>query len=302
LALLLASPSLFVFKEQLITGLAVTLILAAAVVHATWNFLAKRAGGGAFVWLFAFLTTLIYCPLAVGVLIFQQPYLGAWQLLFMLGSAVLHLGYFLLLQWGYDSGDLSLVYPLARGSGPTLSTLAAIAFFGERPPWLALLGAAMVIVGVFVLSGGGQLFRRTHRQRSIAFGILTGLFIAGYTLWDKHAVSVLLVPPLLLDYGSSLGRVLFLAPYAYRQRDNIWVQWRRHRWEAIGVACLNPLSYILVLTVLTFTPVSYVAPAREVSVLLVVGLGVGWLKEGDTTRRLVAAGLIAAGVMMLALN
>ena len=207
------------------TGFALSLVLGAAFVHATWNFLAKKVGGGPeFVWLFSVLTALIYLPLNIGVIVWQQPAIGWPQLIFMLGNTTLHLAYFLLLQQGYRSGDLSLVYPLARGTGPTLSTLAAILFFGERPTALALVGALLVVVGVFVLTGGPAIFKRDKLAPSLIFGLLTGLLIATYTLWDKHAVSVLLIPPLLLDYGSTLGRTLLLAPSARRR----WPLVRQH--------------------------------------------------------------------------
>ncbi|MCB9100038.1 MAG: EamA family transporter [Anaerolineales bacterium] len=285
------------------TGLALTLVLSAAFIHASWNFLAKRAGGGAaFVWLFAFLSTIIYLPLILTLLLVQRPHLDAMDVLFIAGSAAFHLGYFLTLQRGYREGDLSLIYPLARGTGPTLSTTAAILLFNERPTVLALIGALLIITGVFILTGGPQLLGQSNVRRSLIFGLITGVLIAGYTLWDKYAVSTLRVPPLLLDYGSTLGRVGMLAPYARRHWSEVLAEWRSHRFEVIGVACLNPLSYILVLTALTFTAVSYVAPAREVSVLIAVILGTGWLKEGHALRRIAAAHLIILGVMGLALN
>ncbi len=113
------------------SSFALVLILVAAFVHATWNLLAKRARGGVpFVWLFSALTLIIYAPLALVVALVQRVHLGPAALLFMAGSALLHIAYFLLLQRGYRTADLSLVYPLARGSGPMLSKIAAVALFG----------------------------------------------------------------------------------------------------------------------------------------------------------------------------
>ncbi len=285
------------------TNLALTLVLSSAVLHATWNFLAKRANGGtAFVWLFALLSVIIYFPLAIGILIIQRPQLGPIEITFIIGSAVLHLGYFIALQQGYRVGDLSLIYPLARGTGPTISTVAAIILFSERPTWVALGGTLFVVAGVFVLTSGSVSLQGRNSRQSIFFGLLTGLLIASYTLWDKYAVGVLLIPPLLFDYGSNVGRILIFAPYAYRHWDEIVTEWQTHRLEAIGVACFSPLAYILVLTALAFTPVSYVAPVREISVLIVVIMGTGLLKEGQVVRRLVAALLIIVGVIGLALN
>src|SRR5215211_1624421 len=125
----------------LMTLFALALVLAAAIFHATWNLLAKRVGDGAavFVWLFGLCSLVIYAPLAVVVVLVVEPHLGPMQCLFMFGSGVLHLGYFVLLQRGYAVGDLSLVYPLARGTGPLLATAAAIVLFGERPSLLVFM-------------------------------------------------------------------------------------------------------------------------------------------------------------------
>lgn len=247
---------------------ALALVLAAAFSHATWNLLAKRAGdgGAAFVWLFASLSVLIYAPPALFVLLVERPHVGLAELSFMVGSGVLHLCYFLLLQRGYSVGDLSVVYPLARGTGPLLATVAAIIFFGERPSMVAFCGVLLIVAGVFALSreqqrgstGGGS---RTAGA-GVVYGLLTGIFIASYTLWGKHAVGVLLVPPLLFDWAVNLVRALLLTPVALRGWDKVSAVWRAHKREAVGVAVLSPLSYILVLTALSFTPVSYVAPAR----------------------------------------
>lgn len=284
------------------TSFALILVLAAAFVHATWNLLAKRAGGGApFVWLFAALSNLIYAPLALLVLWWQKPHIGSIQILFMLGSASIHIAYFLLLQHGYRSGDFSLVYPLARGTGPTLSALTAIIFLGEQPTPIAILGALLVAAGVFLLTSGSG-FSDGSRKQAIGFGFLTGLMIATYTLWDKYAVSVLLIPPLLLDYCTTLGRVILLSPVAWHKWKEVRREWQIHRWETIGVAALCPLSYILVLTALITNPVSYIAPAREVSILIGAIMGSQLLAEGEARRRLPAAGSIVAGVVLLALG
>jgi drug/metabolite transporter (DMT)-like permease len=286
----------------MMTAFALTLVLSAAFIHASWNFLAKRAGGGAaFVWLFAALSTLFYAPLAGFVYLWQKPNLGWVQIAFMAGSALIHVGYFLLLQRGYRSGDLSLVYPLARGTGPTLSTIAAILFFRESPSAVAFSGALLVAGGVFLLTGGSGTLGGS-RKRAITYGLLTGFLIACYTLWDKYAVSTLLIPPLLQDYCTNLGRMIILGPVAMKKWGEVREEWRVHRWEAIGVAALAPLSYIMVLTAMITAPVSYVAPAREVSILIGAVMGSRLLSEGEAGRRLPAAAAIVIGVIALAVG
>lgn len=285
------------------TLLALGLVLTSAVAHAGWNLFAKRAtGGAAFVWTFDVLSTLLYAPLAVVAIMRWQEPLTALGLVFITGSAILHLAYFLMLQQGYRIGDLSLVYPLARGTGPMLSTVAAIVAFGERPGPVALVGAALIGIGTFVLAGGGGSLADPTARRAVAFALLTGAIIAGYTLWDKRAVSALGIPPILLNWSLGLGRVILLTPYAARHREQVATIWRDYRTEALVVAVLSPLSYILVLTALVFTPVSYVAPAREISILLGVILGARLLAEGQARRRLIAAGAMVVGVAALALG
>ena len=98
-----------------------SLVLAAAFCHAIWNFFIKKINGGPeLVWLFSALSALIYLPFAVFIIIVHKPVFGVWEVTFIAGSMVLHLGYFLLQQQGYKRGDLSLVYPIARASGPML--------------------------------------------------------------------------------------------------------------------------------------------------------------------------------------
>lgn len=286
------------------TVLALSLVLSSAVLHATWNLFAKRAGGGAaFVWLFNALSAIVYAPFALGAFLIQRPHIGVVEIAFMVGSTVLHTVYFLTLQRGYREGDLSLVYPIARGTGPALSTTAAILIFGERPTPLAICGALLVAVSVFALTGGGRRSNDPARRRAaILYGLMTGVLIASYTLWDKHAVSVLLIPPLLFDWTNTLGRTALITPHALRHWEAIGTEWRDHRREAFVVAIFSPLAYILVLTALVFTPVSYIAPAREISILIGTIMGARLLSEGDGRRRMIAAGGMVLGVIALALG
>ncbi|MEQ9198481.1 MAG: DMT family transporter, partial [Rhodospirillales bacterium] len=268
--------------------------------HATWNFFVKRINGGPeLIWLFSALSVLIYLPVALAILIIEKPAFGVPEILFTTGSALLHLGYFLLLQTGYRKGDLSLVYPTARATGPFLSTGFAVLFLGETMTLQIALGAITIIAGVICLTGG---FRGGTRNLavSIGFGAGAGMLIGSYTVWDAYAVSILVIPPLLLDYASSLGRVILLAPLAARRRARLKDYWRDHRSGVIAIAIFNPLAYILVLYALTFTPVIYVAPTREISVLLTVLMGSLLLGEGDLRRRLVWAAVILAGTTLLA--
>jgi drug/metabolite transporter (DMT)-like permease len=285
------------------TGLAITLVLAAALIHATWNYLLKKSGGGVgFVWAFAAMSSLIYAPIAVGIVVVEHFQFSSEALAYLLASAILHTAYYLLLDRGYRYGDLSVVYPLARATGPFLTVLIALVALGERPSVVALCGAALVVGGAFFLAASPAKLREAGAARGIAFALLTGCMIASYTLVDKQAVSAVLIPPVLQDWGANLGRVIVMAPLALRRRPEIKAAWRLKRKAVILVALLCPLSYILVLTAMVFTPVSYVAPAREISILFAALMGAHWLQEGDVPRRVASAAAMALGVVALAIG
>lgn len=287
------------------TPLALGIVLAAACTHATWNLAAKRSGGGLpFVWMAGIISLTLYLPVVAAYWWWRHPVLPAGTALVILGSGLLKTGYSLLLQRGYRHGDFSLVYPLARGTGPLLSTAAAIALFGERPTPLALAGGALVVGGVFFLTGGGARLAGSAPagRAGLGYGFLCGCCIAGYTVWDQRAVSHLGIPPVLYDCGTQVVMCSLLTPLALRRRPEVARSWREHRGKAATIAVLGPLGYVLILTAMSFTPVSYIAPAREVSILIGAFLGARVLGEAEGRRRLAAAAVMVAGVIALALG
>lgn len=138
-------------------------------------------------------------------------------------------------------------------------------------------------------------------RAALQYGPLTGLFIGAYSLWDKHAVSTLLVPPILMDWGTSVVRSILLAPVGVARWGDVRLHWQHHRLLLIAIAVLSPLSYILVLTAMVFTPVSYVAPARETSLLIGTAMGTQLLGEGHSSHRLAGAAAMLVGISALAL-
>ena len=287
------------------TTLALLLVLIAAALHASWNYCVKRAGGGLpFVYLVGLIICALYVPVAGGYWLWYSPTLAWTAVLWIAGSGVLKTGYSLFLQRSYRLGDFSLVYPLARGTGPLLSSLAAIALLGERPTPLALAGAAIIIAAVFLLAGGTRLLHqdRSHLRSAINYGLGSGVFIAAYTLWDRHGVAGLVIAPILYDAGTAVTQLVLLTPFAVRRWPEVRRHWREQRRYALGVALLSPTAYVLILTALSFTPVSYIAPAREVSIVIGAFIGAKVLKEADGRRRLWAAAAMAVGVIALALG
>lgn len=283
---------------------ALALVVIAAFCHATWNYHLKKSGGGlGLLTLSAIVANLLLAPFAITLLAtgsgFQPVHIAV-----MIGSGMIHTVYFLLLDRAYRSGgDLSVVYPLARATGPLLTIVAATLFLGERMSAIALCGAVLIGISAFVLTGNPAKFKSREARRGIGFALLTGLMIAAYTVWDKQAVAAFLIAPVVFDWGAGLSRVIVLVPLTHRREPGAIARaWREQRTAAFVIGVLSPLSYILVLTAMVFTPVSYVAPARELSILFAALLGAHVLKEGDIRRRTIAAIGMVLGITGLALG
>ena len=289
---------------------ALALVLVAALLHAVWNIVAKKSGGDArFALITVLLMVALWAPMGVWAAWGVLPRFGRLEWAVLLVGAIVHVVYFTTLLRGYRLSDLTVVYPVARGSGPVLSSLGALLVLGESMSAAAAAGLAGVALGVFFIAGGPGLWAKAHdpaqRKRvraGLGWGAATGALIAGYTLIDGYAVKVLLISPILVDYLGNLFRVPFLLPTAFRDPRAFRELWRTQWRAALVVAVLGPLGYVLVLYAMTLAPLSHVAPAREVSMLFAALLGGRLLGEGDRASRLTGAACIAAGVSALALG
>jgi drug/metabolite transporter (DMT)-like permease len=281
--------------------IALLAVLLSAATHATWNLHAKRAAGSRhFVWLYSSASVLIYLPVVLWILATQRPDFSAIHWLALLSTGLLHLGYSMVLQAGYRSSDLSLVYPLARGSGPLLSFFGAVLLLDESIGWLSVLGVLLVVAGILLVAGIASEPHKAPRK-GIAYGLITGCFIAAYTLNDGWAVKVLLISPFLVDYVGNLFRVIVLSPQVWRDRIGVAREAREYLRPALVVAVLGPAGYILVLFAMQVAPVSHVAPARELATLIGTYLGARLLKERSAPSRILGAVCIVAGVISLAM-
>ena len=296
---------------------ALSVVLLAGLLHALWNIAAKKAGGDArFAWFTAGVAMVIWAPVALWIGWDVVPQWGIWEWSFVGISGVLHVLYFIVLLRGYRHADLTVVYPLARGTGPLLSSVVALLWLGESISMMGALGIAGVVGGVFLIAGGMKLiadWQRTHdvtdeessaqrlRRAGLRYGLLTGLFIACYTVVDGYAVKVLLMSPILAHYFENLVRWVLLMPVVLRDCSTAKTLWTQQWKYALWVGTLTPISYVLVLFAMQTAPLSLVAPAREVSMLFAALIGGHLLGEGDRWMRLLGAALIAGGVMLLGL-
>ncbi len=280
------------------------MVLSAALLHAIWNLLSKKAGGRApFIWLMYIASTLVYLPLLLYLLQKDGLLLSPPVLWLSLSSALLHIGYFLILQKGYRVSDLSIVYPLARGTGPLFSCLAAILFLNEPLALKASIGLILILAGVLVITG--IKFKGKNNKKAVSgvfWGALTGLFIALYTFNDALAIKSYAASPLVLTFVSNTFCTAMLLPFVIGQKAEIKREFTEHKWIILAIGILSPAAYILVLEALKYAPLTVVAPARETSILIGVFIGAKVLSENEGKRRLIASMLILGGIIALSLS
>ena len=277
---------------------ALLLVLLAALCHSGWNLIVKtdprrleiQAGA---LWV----GTLMCAP----VLYFHSPLdLPAQAWVAVVASALLESAYVLALTSAYAAGDMSLVYPVARGSGSVLVPPLAVLLLGERLSWQGVLGIALVVVGIFLSHGAltGWAAARAHRP-ALGWALLTGVLIAGYSLINKVGVSLVPVPLyafLVFLADAAIVRVVQWgrgAPPVFR-RDAPW-----SRMTAVGVLMMG--AYLAVLVAMAHAPVSYVVAAREVSVVVAALVGVLVLRERHSLLRVAGAVVIFGGLCAIAL-
>jgi uncharacterized membrane protein len=220
-------------------------------------------------------------------------------------TGLIHAAYFWFMGGAYQRGDLSMVYPLARGSGPLFVPILAMVLLREEVSALGMAGIALIVGGIYCVhlrafsaSAFLEPFRALRGGASL-WALLTGLSIAAYTLVDK--VGVALVYPVVYIYGMFLITWLTLTPWILlRERSFLAAEWRRHTGPIFIVGFLSGFTYLMVLFALQISKVSYVAAVREVSIILSAYLGIVWLGEKHGRQKLVGAILTPRGLSLSA--
>lgn len=281
----------------------VIIILLSAFIHATWNFLAKLSKGGfVFVWFYMGVGLIVYFPFVLGVIITEGLGLSLTNIILIFATSIIHTMYAVLLQRGYKVSEFSIIYPVARGTASVLIAIAAIFLFHEKLTSHLIIGIILIVLSIFLLTGGWHMFRKLSAFKGVAYGMIVALFIAGYTLIDKEAMSVLHIHPLIFYYGCIVGQFVLLTPYTLFRRKEIRAEWVKNKKTAIGVGVLNPLAYMLVLVVMIYQPVGQIAPLREMSILIGVVLGAVFLSEELGRLRIIAACIMVVGVVTIVMS
>ncbi len=271
------------------------------MAHAGWNLLLKRLGSSTptVLWWINLVGAVLIAPLGIATLA-AADFQWNWILLAGL-CGVFEVVYFLLLQRGYRDGDVSLVYPLARGTGPTLSVLGAILILGERPSLVALVGVAVIIAGIGVITTAGSRTGTRAPVSSVLYGLGVGVMIACFTVWDGWAVGTLGLPPIGYFWMALVVQAIIFTPFAIRGRDSVST-YRANPVIITAIGLLGPASYILALTAIQLSSVSLVAAARESSVILVALGGAIFFGEKHVVQRIIGSLVVVSGVALLAVS
>jgi drug/metabolite transporter (DMT)-like permease len=271
------------------------LVLCSAGLHAGWNLIVKGEDDKLFSgWLTVLTPALLLSPV---LLVMGLPPPEAWPIL--LGSAVIHTGYMIALTQAYVHGDLSVVYPVARGLAPILVAVGAPLFLGERLSLTAILGIILVGGGIAWL---GVSARRSSASFSgLAWAVATAVFIASYSIMDKVGVSrTNPVSYIIVLMGAN---AVFMTPVVLWRRDArlMAAVWKRRWRSAVLGGLLSITAYLLVLIAMRLTQVSYIAALRESSVVLAALLGWRVLREPYGGRRILASIVVTLGLILLVL-
>ena len=249
--------------------------------------------------------SILLSPLAI-VLFWVESisYPGWW---FILGTVILHALYFVLLGRSYTYADLSLVYPIARGTGPMLVPILGVVILQETVSPPAIAGIILVFSGIYTVYWWGHFQQflqnplRLFHDAGARYAILTGIVNAVQSIWDK--VGVRYVNPFLYMYLLALGGAIVLFPYMMHAHGRVAVRIEGQRnLKIFPVAgLLMFLAYGLVLLAMQFTQVSYIIPAREIGIVIGVLLGTIILGESFGKGRIVGSCLIASGVALISI-
>lgn len=278
---------------------AISLLLISAILHTTWNLMLKRAGEKYIAtWWAVLVGSAVFLP----VFFFTGlPGHEVWPLVLL--SVLLELGYYAALSAAYTDSDFSLVYPMARGAAPALIAIWATVFLGERLSTAGILGLALILVGLLIISGSSllQLGGQLPGRRGVLLALLLAVLISFYSTVDGAAVKQTAALPYTITIFFLMP--VFSAPVMFKRYgwSTLKEEWVSHHWQLITIGLLSVGAYFLVLAAYSISLISYSGAVREVSVVL--GAFAGWklLGEGLGWLRMVGALVIFLGILVIAI-
>ena len=276
-------------------GLAFALVIMSAVLHACWNFLTKRVSGNLSVLYIGMAgACLVLLPI---VLLFRttvQLLPAAYPLI--VATGVIHAIYFLVLSQAYRYGNISTVYPVARGSGVIGTAIVAIMLLGEEVSLLGMCGIISAGLGVFFI--GTSAGQGIESKKGLHFGLLVGLTMIGYSIVDKIAMAS--IDPVVYIFWLFLLSMLLLTPcMLLARRRQLAEALRKHKRDGFIIGLGATAGYLLILFVFRMAQVSYVVAVRELSVVFGSILGFAFLHESGSVRKFLGIILVVTGLILI---
>jgi drug/metabolite transporter (DMT)-like permease len=271
------------------------LVIFAAVLHALWNFVTKKVSGNLSVLYFGLL---FGCIILLPTLFFFSPtsVLVASTHLFLVATGIIHAFYFFLLSKAYKSGNISTVYPIARGSGVIGTTTIAIFLVGDTISLFGIIGVLCTAAGILFIGLRGN--EQLEYYRGVILALLVGATIACYSIVDKMAVQ--LIQPVVYIFGLFFFTMVFLTPYmVLSRRDELRAAWETLKRYSLIIGAGAASAYLIILYTFRIAPVSYVVAVRELSVAFGALLGICFLREPLSAKKAIGLILIVFGLVMI---
>ncbi len=270
------------------------IVLFAAALHATWNGLVKGAPDKV---ISMTAVVLGHVPFALLALPFM-PLPDAASFPYIVGGAALHVGYQLFLLWAYRHGDLTQVYPIARGTAPLIVAACSVLIFRETLSTLQLVGITTIGCGIMslVLVRGSQ---GLHNPRGAALALITGCFVAGYSMVDGYGARAAGTPVGFYAWETILNAATFALIIATTSPGTLRATIRSHKKMIAVGGGASFVAYALVVWAFTQAPIAVVTALRETSIVFALLIGVFFLKERLSLLKLVSAMLTMLGALML---
>ena len=270
------------------------LVLVAAVGHASWNAMVKSSSDRLLM-----LASIRVVGLLAGVVVAGlAPLPAAESIPFLIAAAAVHYLYYALMLNAYRVGDMSQVYPISRGSAPLLVAFLASLFAGELLGPLSALAVLFISVGISLLAWSG----RTLNRKAVCFALLTGVAIAGYSFLSGVGIrksQSLLGYIAWLEIATGVGMV----SVAYVRKKSVLVEFARTKWQSGLIAgLLSVTGYAVSLWAMSVLALAPVVALRETSVVFAAIIGSIFLREGFAGRRVSAAAVVVAGIVLLSIG
>ena len=277
-------------------------VLISATLHATWNFVARRTGGNLTIsWWSLWISCLFLLPFVLnvaatqGILEFVDMLSVGWW--YILATGIIHTIYFWLLARAYKFGEISIVYPIARGSGIGLTGFLGWLILDENLNLPGIIGIGSICLGIFCIA-----FPLVKQTNSVKKGLISalgvGATIVSYSLIDKVGVNI--VNPIVYIFGMFFLSGAFLTPFVIRKNaETLYTQLKSFWGSAIVISIGSTGAYLMILFAMTMGKIGYIVALREFAVAIGVILGFTFLKETITPRKVVALFMIICGLIFI---